>query len=514
MAAGLLAGPAQAAPNSPASISVAPYCSGEYADELSPLPVRAREMERQPYSFCVRSTAVYECLSYAADGSVRRQKKRSTTHGTAFAYRQQSGDTLLLTNDHVAEWPTVTDDTHHVDGVPTGCKRVSDSLRLVDNESDDYDLDDISLQRVVTDPQLDAAVLRAKSVLPVLPWKVGKSAALRERNIVEVRGFPLGVFRATNAGKVISAYDHDDYKEWDHDDFVIDALLSAGNSGSPVLAVSCKTGEFELVGVYHAGYSEGSALNVVVGIDQIREMMYTLKRSSHPHGDAAVTLDDAARRQLMETARVSSAPFFPMGQLTAEVRVRSDQALVFQVYAKEFPRRTVPLFAFEDLPSERGFGSVGPGVVRRRSSGCAAIARGELDADSQAMVTHLVEALRRDALAFFDWRTRTRSPARSRADFDRLARMERTLERTADSRRDLAQAAADSADRFAPRRGDKSMVRAAELWVPPDPAVPSAPQKPVLADRSAMSTPPIDNRKKARRKSLLPPPRRHRRCWM
>ena len=464
VAAGLLAGPAQAAPSGSTSSTVAPYCSGEYADELAALPSRAREMERQPYSFCVRSTAVYECLSYAADGSVRRQKKRSTTHGTAFAYRQQNGETLLLTNDHIAEWPTVTDEGHHVEGVPAGCKRVSDSLRLVDNESDDYDLDDISLSRVVTDPQLDAAVLRAKSTLPVLPWKVGKSAALRERNIVEVRGFPLGVFRATNAGKVISAYDHDDYKEWDHDDFVIDALLSAGNSGSPVFAVSCKSGEFELVGVYHAGYSEGSALNVVVGIDQIREMMYTLKRSSHPHGDAAVTLDDGARRQLLDAARTTQAPFFPMGQLTAEVRVRSDQALVFQVYAKEFPRRTVPLFAFEDLPSPRGFGTVGR-VWFGGDHGLRSYRPGELDADSQAMLRNLVEALRRDALAFFDWRTRTRSPARSRADFDRLARIERTLERTADARRDLAQAAADAADRFGPRRGDKSMVRSAELWV-------------------------------------------------
>ena len=50
--------------------------------------------------------------------------------------------------------------------------------------------------------------------------------ALRERNVVDVRGFPLGAFKATNLGTVISTYDHDDYKEWDHDDFVIDALLT------------------------------------------------------------------------------------------------------------------------------------------------------------------------------------------------------------------------------------------------------------------------------------------------
>ena len=49
--------------------------------------------------------------------------------------------------------------------------------------------------------------------------------------------------------------DRDQEQGWDHVDFVVDALLSEGNSGSPVLAASCKSRELELVGVYHAGYS-------------------------------------------------------------------------------------------------------------------------------------------------------------------------------------------------------------------------------------------------------------------
>jgi serine protease Do len=435
----------------------------------------------------VRTSAVYECLSYAADGSVRRQKKRATAHGTAFAYRQQGGDTFLVTNDHVAEWPAVTDDGHKVEGVPPGCKRVSDALRLVDSESDDYDLDDIKLERVVADRELDAAVLKAKAALPVLPWKVGRSAALRERNVVEVRGFPLGVFRATNVGKVISAYDHDDYKDWDHDDFVIDALLSQGNSGSPVLAVSCKTGELELVGVYHAGYSEGSALNVVVGIDQIREMMYTLKRPSKQKAEAQLLLDLSARRQLLEAARGSPAPFFPLGALTAEVRVRADNALVFEVYPREFPRRTTPMIAFEDLPFAGGFGQVGR-IWFGGDAGLRGYRMSELDAEAQATLTHLVEALRRDALAFFDWRKRTRDAAKSRADFDRLVRLERTLDRTSESRRDLTQAATDAADRLAPRHGDAHLARAGDLLQAP-------PQKPVLADRERAAPPPPPKRR-------------------
>src|SRR5262249_50297485 len=154
---------------------------------------------------------------------------------------------------------------------PSGCKRVSDTLKIVDDDKDAFEPDDVPLQRVVSDVQLDVAVLRSHAKLDLMPWKIGKSAALRERNAVEVKGFPLGAFQATNVGKVISAYDHDDYREWEHDDFVIDALLSPGNSGSPVLAVSSTTGELELVGVFHAAYSGGSALNVVIGIDQLRD---------------------------------------------------------------------------------------------------------------------------------------------------------------------------------------------------------------------------------------------------
>ena len=79
--------------------------------------------------------------------------------------------------------------------------------------------------------------------------------------------------QAVSSGKVVNPYDRDQEQGWDHVDFVIDALLSEGNSGSPVLAASCKSRELELVGVYHAGYKGHSALNVVVGIDQLAEFM-------------------------------------------------------------------------------------------------------------------------------------------------------------------------------------------------------------------------------------------------
>src|SRR5262249_57215238 len=132
------------------------------------------------------------------------------------------------------------------------------------------------------------------------PWRVGRSAAIATRDVVEVKGFPLGAFQATNVGNVISPYDHDDQGEWNHDDFVIDALLSSGGSGSPVLAVSCKTGEFELVGIFHARYARASALNMVIAIDQVRDLLTTLKRSPRP---PPTELDSTARDRLAVALR-------------------------------------------------------------------------------------------------------------------------------------------------------------------------------------------------------------------
>jgi S1-C subfamily serine protease len=445
------------------------YCIGEYAEDLASLAPKARELEHQPYSFCVRNAVVYECLSYSADGSVRKTRRQAVAHGTAFAYKQDAGTTLLFTNEHVAEWPAVTPDAKAVDGVPAGCKRVSEKLSIVDNEQDDYEADDVALTRIVADPQLDAAVLRAKATLPVLPWKIGRSAALHERDAVEVRGFPLGAFAATNVGKVVSAFQHDDEGQWDHDDFVIDALLSNGNSGSPVLAVSCKTGELELVGVYHAGYLQGSALNVVVGIDQLRDLMTTMKRAPRGHGEVVAALDDAARATL--TRQVAAAPynepFYPFGPFAAAVRPRGDGALVFEVFGRDFPFRTAPLFAFEDLALKAAFGDVGR-VWFGGAGGIKTYARSDLDADAQAAVMHTIEALRRDAVAFFGNRAGATTPPKTRAEFERAERAERSLARTVAGRRELAATLADVADRLAQRAPDFG-VALGELFTPLSP---------------------------------------------
>jgi serine protease Do len=432
-----------------------PFCAGEYADDLAALAPKVREIDRQQYSYCVRNIATYECLSYGSDGNVKKTRAKAVLHGTAFAYRQQGGESFLLTNQHVAEWPPVTDDAHSIDGVPNGCKRLSEVIRIVDNEADDYERDDVALTRVVSDPQLDAAVLKAKVPLTLLPWRLGRSAALRDRNVVEVRGFPLGAFQATSEGKVISAYDHDDYKEWDHDDFVIDALLSSGNSGSPVLAVSCKTGEFELVGLYHAGYTRGSALNVVVGIDQVRDLMATMKRTPRSHVDGGITLDGAARTRLLRLGSNPFESFFPFGGLTASGVPRSDDALIFSIFGKEFPLRTSPIAVFEDLEAKGSFGELGR-IWFGGALGLKEYSRAALDADTQAQLARILDALRRSAVASSAYRGAVRDTALSREHYELASRLERTLNRSADMRRELAQSALDLADRLGPHGQDPS----------------------------------------------------------
>lgn len=453
------------------SANAAPYCTGEYADDFAALSPAARaydERSDKQYTYCVRTTATYECLSYGADGNLKRERRRAVAHGTAFAYRKLNGDTLLLTNEHVAEWPAVTDADHPVDGVPRGCKRVSDSLKIVDDESDAYDRDDIPLSRVVVDPQLDIAVLKSRTPLNIMPWRVGRSAGLRERNVVQVRGFPLGAFKATSVGKVISAYDHDDDKDWDHDDFVVDALLSPGNSGSPVFAVSCKTGEFELVGVYHAGYTGGSALNVVIDVDQLRDLMFTLKRRPRAKSESAA-LDAKSRAELFGLASQTPEPFFPFGGQVAVVHPRPDGGLFFELMPKEFPLQTVPLVVIEDLPPE---GPTEFGVLGRvwfgSAQGLKGYARSSLDSDAQAQLQHVLDGMRHDALAAFHYATAARSGDSSRQQFDEMSRRERTVRKAMSARGDLDQAMSDLSDRFAPHAAQEGL-QLAEVYAAPPP---------------------------------------------
>ncbi len=313
-----------------------PFCTGEYGEVLTALRPEVRAFEASPkasYAYLIRATATYEHISYGRDGRIRRQYIRHVRHGTAFAYRAAHGQWLVATNEHVARHPEVTEGDNAVEGVPAGSRKVREVLRIVKSESSDDESEQTPLSIVAVDEALDVAVLASRVPLQIMPYRIGRSSALQVGNAVQVRGYPLGVFAASNTGRVIGLGQRDHEHGWNHDDFAVDALLNAGNSGSPVFAVSCRTGELELVGIYHAGYRDAQALNVVVSVDQLRDLLedpWAPRR--RPLAEEAAP-DRAALRGVL----ASSGPVvMPFGDRAAEARADGD-AVRFSVFEADWP---------------------------------------------------------------------------------------------------------------------------------------------------------------------------------
>jgi S1-C subfamily serine protease len=447
-------------------------CEGDYADTLQVQSMRTRDLEQGPrsqYSYLVRSTAKYECPFFGPDGKLRRRRVQASELGTAFAYEISGGETYLMTNEHVAVWPDVTDSLHRIDGVADGCKRVEDKLRIVRDERDDFDPGQIALTRVAVDPLLDAAILKASQRLTVLPYKIGKSAGLRQGNAVAVRGFPLGVMQAVSGGKVVNPYDRDQEQGWDHVDFVIDALLSEGNSGSPVLAASCRTRELELVGVYHAGYKGHGALNVVVGIDQLADFMKKKRRIPR----AIATEGSPGALGLVERNRVKDSlasgtlPMFDFGGLVVRVEV-SDGVLLYHVYTRQFPIDDRRIVVIEDLVKNAAFGEPGRLWVLG-ATGWREWPPSALGADERDLVSRVVDTIRLLVLHTLDYRRALANPGS--ADERRRGReVSRTMARDQPLTRDLATNLLETADRLSSAGRDATAAVA-----PPSQSAPPAP---------------------------------------
>jgi serine protease Do len=331
------AGPDRRAPGAPASpaLRLDPLCNGEYADFLTSMSRETRSFEVSAdagYTYCIRATATYEHVYYARDGKLRRGYVRHVRHGTGFAYKEKGGEWFVATNEHVAQHPLVTETDEEVEGVPAGSRKVRETVRIVKNEADDDETSQLPLTKVLADESLDLAILKTSHPLKVMPYRIGRSSALRVGNAVQVRGYPLAVFAASNTGRVISTGQVDHERSWNHEDFAIDAPLNAGSSGSPVFAVSCKTGQLELVGVYHAGYKDAQALNVVVAVDQLRRTLETLEPSNREAPQDAVD-----RRALLSRLRALPAPFLmPFGDRAVRVDVEGE-SVRFGLLERDFP---------------------------------------------------------------------------------------------------------------------------------------------------------------------------------
>lgn len=446
----------------PAEVAIPSGEGRYYSDTFLPLRDDVRAFERDPanrYTYCIRNTATYECLNYGSDGSVRRRQHRTTVHGTGFAYQLDGEETRLLTNEHVIYWPTVTDAQHHIDAVPLGCKLIKQKLSIVDNEDDEFDGDDIALTRVVDDRALDVAVVRAKTKLRLLPYRTGHSAALSTGDVVIVRGFPLGVFQAYNTGKIINTLDDDRYKHWDHVDFIVDAQLSNGNSGSPVLALNRKTGEYELVGVFHASYERASSLNAVIAIDQLRGLMFQLKREARPQPKLGLELlSEAAQRARLQKALADKEflPYISLGSLLVSLHSVGD-SLIFEVFTKTFPLDDYRLALLLDTPVADGWGKLQK-VWFGNNRGYLACHLAALDTDATGTVKRVLQRLYVLASSTLAYREATGRVPDSREAVEQRATLHRALARAAAQDSELAQQLLDLASDNAPTAAEPGLA--------------------------------------------------------
>ena len=419
-------------------------CEGEFADAV-PADAAARIAEglRDTFVFAIRNTATYEHVYYGRDGKLRRKYLRSVIHGTAFAYRRQGGDTLLATNEHVAAQPEVTDDDHRVESIPRGSKKVREQLRIVRNEEDDYEPGHVPLTKVLVDPSADLAILRTRKSLPLMPYRFGRSGALRAGNVVQVRGFPLGAFASLNSGKVTNPYTDDSEKGWAHADFMVDALLNGGNSGSPVFAISCKTGEPELVGLFHAGYSDAQALNAVVAIDQLREELETLKPTKRARA-GRVEITGADRDRIVRELFTGSSRTltFPFGGRSVSVRLTDPTTLRFAVLDDEYPLSTDESLSLIDR-AQTGFGTL-DAVANEQTD---AVPLSNFDPEVRDHFDKLYDGLWQQLLGVVEYRTRLQRGRTNAEAFAEARAMRSRLRKKATEQKDLLNICSYEADR-------------------------------------------------------------------
>src|ERR1043165_733377 len=104
-----------------------PLCEGDYADALPAEKANAiLDSTKETFVFAIRNTATYEHVYYGREGKLRRAYLRSVVHGTGFGWKVVGGETQIVTNEHVASQPEVTDEDHSVEGIPIGSQKAGE----------------------------------------------------------------------------------------------------------------------------------------------------------------------------------------------------------------------------------------------------------------------------------------------------------------------------------------------------------------------------------------------------
>src|SRR5207237_1829959 len=212
--------------------------------------------------------------------------------------------------------------------------------------------------------------------------------------------------------KVVNPYTEDTERGWSHSDFVVDALLSAGNSGSPVFAVNCRTSAPELVGVFHAGYSDAAALNVVVSSDQLREELATRRVPKRAGGlHAEITAQDRDRLVKELFAEQSHSITFPYGGRIATVRLADPTTLRFSILDDDYPLVVKEGVTLVDR-GVNGFGTL-DGIVVHVDGVAAEASPVLLDAEVREHFDKLYDSLWHQVLGVVDYRSRLQRAQKS-----------------------------------------------------------------------------------------------------
>ncbi|MCB9555915.1 MAG: trypsin-like peptidase domain-containing protein [Deltaproteobacteria bacterium] len=341
-------------------------------------------------------------------------------HGTAFGFRRDKGSTYLLTNAHVVNWPPISDNEGaRVAGIPAGCKRSSQSISIVTNEDDAYQDDDVPLRLVAVDEKLDAAILAGPKRLAIMPYRLGRSGAVRAGDAVFVRGYPLSAFEGVSTGKIVNPRDRDLEDEWQHWDIVISAPLSVGNSGSPVLAVT-RAGRYELIGMQHAAYRGGQNLNVAVGIDDLRELMLTLKAPPARRAE----LSRKHRQQVVAWLGKRRRVYLPLGRRTVAATIAGDR-ISYQLFPKTFPLDNWPVMLLVDGKGGLGFGQLTKLAIQQSDGAAQDYDVQALAVETQRLVYALLRAIRWQIVRQAD--RAQLSTRRSRSDGEHRQMLERDV---------------------------------------------------------------------------------------
>jgi hypothetical protein len=235
-----------------------------------------------------------------------------------------------------------------------------------------------------------------------------------------------------------------------------------------VLALSCKTAELQLVGLYHAGYKGHSALNVVVGIDQLREFMTKKRRvprTSSPEGNPAMSITE--RKRVKDSLMAGSLPLFEFGGMHVMTEAQGD-TLLYHIYGRDFPLDDRRMAVLEDRPGSAGTGEISRLWVRS-DSGLREWQVKDLGSDEKDFLVRLGEAVRFQTIRVLAYRRTLASP-NAFEERRRGRELLRTIERQSLPARELSGSLVDLVERLGPAR-DTPAVAAATT----DAGAPAAP---------------------------------------